>query len=66
MDASFNLAGLIGRSEVKQLLSYPPRGKPSLGEDGKILVGAAVGTRDADKERVAELVKAGVNAGEIR
>lgn len=39
-----------------------PRGaRPSIGPDGKLLVGAAVGTRDEDKTRVTALHAAGVN-----
>ncbi|EFJ09536.1 hypothetical protein SELMODRAFT_165452 [Selaginella moellendorffii] len=34
---------------------------PSLGKDGRVLVGAAIGTREADKERLKLLVEAGVD-----
>ena len=34
---------------------------PSLDEQGRYLVGAAVGTRQQDRTRVDELVKAGIN-----
>lgn len=46
---------------VKRINSYPKLGVPSLGSDGKLLVGAAIGTREEDKERVEALVKAGAN-----
>lgn len=49
-------------SLVGAKFKHPTAGEPSLGADGRILVGAAVGTREADKGRVGELVKAGVNA----
>ena len=32
-----------------------------MGSDGKILVGAAIGTRESDKERLKVLMEAGVN-----
>ncbi|CAI5983731.1 unnamed protein product [Closterium sp. NIES-64] len=57
------LKGLLTRALVKQQLALPPRGPPSLAADGRALVGAAVGTRDSDRERVAALVEAGVDAG---
>ena len=49
-------------SLVGAKFKHPAAGEPSLGADGRILVGAAVGTREEDKARVGELVKAGVNA----
>eukprot|EP00271_Cylindrocystis_brebissonii_P008445 TRINITY_DN22742_c0_g1_i1.p1 TRINITY_DN22742_c0_g1~~TRINITY_DN22742_c0_g1_i1.p1 ORF type:complete len:508 (+),score=102.55 TRINITY_DN22742_c0_g1_i1:96-1619(+) len=60
--SSQTLVGLVSRSEMLKMLSYPPLGPPSLGTDGKVLVGAAVGTRPSDQQRVDLLVKAGVNA----
>ncbi|CAI5474084.1 unnamed protein product [Closterium sp. Yama58-4] len=56
------LKGLLTRALVKQQVALPPRGPPSLAADGRALVGAAVGTRDSDRERVAALVEAGVDA----
>ncbi|GBG80100.1 hypothetical protein CBR_g30467 [Chara braunii] len=55
------LVGLMVRADLKKALAYPARGEPSLGPDGKILVGAAIGTREDDKERLKLLVAAGVN-----
>jgi len=46
--------------------TLPPQGEPNLGEDNKLRCGAAIGTRDNDKERVAALAEAGVDAGEWR
>lgn len=37
-------------------------GSLSLGPDGKILVGEAIGTRENDKERLRILVDVGANA----
>ncbi|GFS36649.1 aldolase-type TIM barrel family protein [Actinidia rufa] len=41
--------------------SFQRRGCPSVGPDGKFMVGAAIGTRELDKERLEHLVKAGAN-----
>jgi IMP dehydrogenase len=35
--------------------------KPTVSEDGQWMVGAAIGTRESDKQRLEHLVKAGVN-----
>lgn len=40
---------------------FPKLGFPSVGSNGRFLVGAAMGTRDSDKLRLEHLVKAGVN-----
>lgn len=40
----------------------PPQGNPSLDAQGRLLCGAATGTREDDKERIARLVEAGVDA----
>eukprot|EP00850_Spirogloea_muscicola_P002341 SM000009S23470 [mRNA] locus=s9:160480:164345:- [translate_table: standard] len=55
-------AGLACRSALKRVCRFPPLGPPSMGVDGRVLVGAAIGTREADKVRLELLVKAGVNA----
>ncbi|XP_072985321.1 inosine-5'-monophosphate dehydrogenase 2-like [Typha latifolia] len=52
---------LITAKDVERIRSYPKLGKPSVGADGKFLVGAAIGTREEDKERLKHLVKAGAN-----
>mmetsp|Transcript_5717 Transcript_5717/g.6552 ORF Transcript_5717/g.6552 Transcript_5717/m.6552 type:complete len:510 (+) Transcript_5717:58-1587(+) len=56
------LVGLITRASVKERKMYPPPGESSLDSQGRLLVGAAVGTREPDKARVAKLVAAGVDA----
>ncbi|XP_020096094.1 inosine-5'-monophosphate dehydrogenase-like [Ananas comosus] len=53
---------LITAKDIETIRSYPKLGKPSLGSDGKFVVGAAIGTREEDKERLEQLVKAGANA----
>ncbi|KAJ7543823.1 hypothetical protein O6H91_09G053800 [Diphasiastrum complanatum] len=55
------LAGLLCRTDLKRMSSNPSLGAPSLDHNGRLLVGAAIGTRDTDKERLELLVKAGVN-----
>jgi len=58
---SGNFVELLCRTDLKAYHALPPLGAPSLGADGKILVGAAIGTRDSHKERLRLLVEAGVN-----
>jgi IMP dehydrogenase len=52
---------VVTDADVTMIKGFPKLGLPSLGEDGKFLVGAAIGTRDTDKQRLEELVKAGAN-----
>ncbi|XP_024394252.1 uncharacterized protein [Physcomitrium patens] len=52
---------LLCRTDLKAYHALPPIGAPSLGSDDKILVGAAIGTRESDKDRLKLLVEAGVN-----
>lgn len=58
---SGNFVELLCRTDLKSYDALPPLGAPSLGDDGKILVGAAIGTRESDKDRLKLLVDAGVN-----
>ncbi|KAG0460349.1 hypothetical protein HPP92_020235 [Vanilla planifolia] len=52
---------LVDEKDVERIRGFPKLGLPSLGPDGKFLIGAAIGTREEDKERLEHLVKAGVN-----
>ncbi|XP_042509381.1 inosine-5'-monophosphate dehydrogenase 2-like [Macadamia integrifolia] len=52
---------LFTTADVERIRGYPKLGLPSLGPDGRFMVGAAVGTREQDKERLEHLVKAGAN-----
>ncbi|KAH7292547.1 hypothetical protein KP509_29G073900 [Ceratopteris richardii] len=52
---------LMCRTDAQAQQSYPPLGASSLDRDGKILVGAAIGTRESDKLRLRMLAEAGVN-----
>ncbi|ONM09958.1 Inosine-5'-monophosphate dehydrogenase [Zea mays] len=53
---------LITAKDVERIRSYPKLGKPSLGANGKFVVAASIGTREDDKGRLEQLVKAGANA----
>lgn len=52
---------LVTVADVERIGGFPKLGLPSLGTDGDFMVGAAVGTREEDKERLEHLVKAGAN-----
>ncbi|KAF9615856.1 hypothetical protein IFM89_026744 [Coptis chinensis] len=52
---------LFTSDDVERIRGFPKLGAPSVGKDGKFLVGAAIGTREQEKERLEHLVKAGVN-----
>lgn len=54
--------GLATRSAFVDELQLPPQGAPSLDSQGRLRCGAATGTREGDKERIARLVEAGVDA----
>nr|AFZ93520.1 inosine-5'-monophosphate dehydrogenase 1 [Camellia sinensis] len=53
---------VVTAADVERIRGFPRNGgMPSVGRDGKFMVGAAIGTRESDKERLEHLVKAGVN-----
>jgi hypothetical protein len=54
--------GLATRRAFRDERALPPQGEPSLDAQGRLLCGAATGTREGDKERIARLVEAGVDA----
>ncbi|OIT28179.1 PREDICTED: inosine-5'-monophosphate dehydrogenase 2-like [Nicotiana attenuata] len=56
------VVNLVTSADMERIKGLPKLGLPSLGEDGKFLLGAAVGTRESDKERLEHLVKEGINA----
>jgi IMP dehydrogenase len=62
IDANGNLVALLTRKSIKNRLNSPVIGEPSIGADGKLLCGAAIGTRDSDRVRAKLLADAGVNA----
>ncbi|KAI3915022.1 hypothetical protein MKX01_039524 [Papaver californicum] len=49
------------KDDVERIQGYPKLGMPSLDKEGKFMVGAAVGTREEDKLRLEQLVKAGAD-----
>ncbi|CAA6666646.1 unnamed protein product [Spirodela intermedia] len=52
---------LVTEADVERIRALPKLGVPSFGSDGRFLVGAAMGTREQDKERLEHLVRAGAN-----
>lgn len=59
VNAAGELVALATRAHFKDMRGLPPQGAPALSPDGRPRVGAAVGTRDDDKVRVARLFEAG-------
>ncbi|KAK6133169.1 hypothetical protein DH2020_033088 [Rehmannia glutinosa] len=55
------IVNLVTADDVERIQGFPKLALPSVGSDGEFLVGAAIGTRETDKERLEHLVKAGVN-----
>ncbi|KAK4784674.1 hypothetical protein SAY86_019042 [Trapa natans] len=56
------IVDVVARDDVERLRGYPRIvGGGTLGADGEWMVGAAIGTRESDKERLEQLVKAGAN-----
>ncbi|KAL2472050.1 Inosine-5'-monophosphate dehydrogenase 2 [Abeliophyllum distichum] len=60
-DEGEEIVNLVTSDDCERIKGFPKLGLPSLGSDGEFLVGAAMGTRELDKERLEHLVKAGVN-----
>jgi len=58
VNEKFELCGLISRSDLLKNREYPFASKD---RNKQLLVGAAIGTREADKERLAALVAAGLD-----
>ncbi|CAI0554655.1 unnamed protein product [Linum tenue] len=52
---------VVTKEDVEKVKGYPKLGKGTVSSDGSWMVGAAIGTRDSDKERLELLVKAGVD-----
>src|SRR4030042_2932734 len=58
VDKNFHLVSLVSRNDLVKNRDFPDASKDS---SKQLLVGAAVSTRNEDKERIDELAKAGVN-----
>jgi IMP dehydrogenase len=58
IDAQGRLTALISRTDLLKNRDYPLASKD---DDNRLLVGAAISTREQDKERLNALVKAGIN-----
>lgn len=53
---------IVSVGDVERVRGFPKTGAlPSLGKNGEFLVGASIGTRESDKERLEHLVKAGAD-----
>lgn len=52
---------VVTSADIERFQSFPKLGAPSVGCDGKFMVGASISTREQDKERLEQLVKAGTN-----
>ncbi|KAL3634618.1 hypothetical protein CASFOL_021672 [Castilleja foliolosa] len=55
------IVNIVTSEDVGRNQGFPKLGLPSLDSNGEFLVGASIGTRQSDKERLEHLVKAGAN-----
>ncbi|RZC40770.1 inosine-5'-monophosphate dehydrogenase, partial [Asbolus verrucosus] len=58
VNAQGNLIALMARTDLKKAKSYPTASKD---DNKQLIVGAAMGTREEDKDRLRHLVNAGVD-----
>ncbi len=59
VNANYEIVALISRNDLKKNRDYPLASKDAV--DKRLLAGAAIGTREEDKERLAALVEAGLD-----
>nr|GEW68405.1 inosine-5'-monophosphate dehydrogenase 2-like [Tanacetum cinerariifolium] len=55
------VVNVVGREDVERVKGCPKMGSASVDKEGRFLVGASIGTRESDRERLRELVEAGVD-----
>ncbi|OMO54570.1 IMP dehydrogenase/GMP reductase [Corchorus capsularis] len=55
------VVNVLIKEDLERLKGYPKLGAGTVGADGEWMVGAALGTRESDKERLEHVVKAGAN-----
>lgn len=55
LNANGELTGLATRAAFRDYSKHPKAGAASVAPDGRLLIGAAVGTRETDKERIRAL-----------
>lgn len=60
-DSDDEIVDLVTMDDVERIKEFPKTGLPSLSPNGEFLVGAAIGTRESDKERLEYLVKGGAD-----
>lgn len=61
VNANGELVALATRALFREARNFPALGEPTVDAQGRLRCGAAVGTREGDKERVAALRAAGVD-----
>mmetsp|Transcript_21719 Transcript_21719/g.37008 ORF Transcript_21719/g.37008 Transcript_21719/m.37008 type:complete len:508 (-) Transcript_21719:434-1957(-) len=62
LNAAGDFIGLATRDYFKESRNFPAPGAPSLDSEGRLRCGGAAGTRESDKERIAALAAAGIDA----
>ena len=62
VNASGELVGLMTRASVEAKKLLPPSGAPTLDKQGRLFCGAAIGTREGDKDRAKALAAEGLDA----
>ncbi|XP_068656401.1 inosine-5'-monophosphate dehydrogenase 2-like [Aristolochia californica] len=61
ISAGEEVVDIASQEDVERIRAFPKFGIPTVGADGKFMVGASMGTREQDKERLEHLLKEGVN-----
>lgn len=60
-DDDSKVVGVVMKADIERIRGYSKFGRPSVGEDGKLMVGVAIGTREEEKVKLEHLVKDGVD-----